>query len=177
MNSIRIGIPFALAFVTLSGAALAADEAPVAPAVQTATVATPATVTPKTAATATSASRSSNSAKSANNADVRRMFCLNMAMQCFSVQQAAANSTTPDSTTASLRRLDLHAPDIRRIVPDAQLREPIQDEYEVLQETEQVQVEGVRPEIYVPGGLMSLPWAVMNPTQAWRIFLPVNSTK
>ena len=100
-------------------------------------------------------------------------------MQCFSVQQAAASNTTTQnsSTTASLRRLDLRAPDIRRIVPEAQLQEPIQDEYEVLQETEQVQVEGVRPEVYVPGGLMSLPWAVMNPTQAWRIFLPVNSTK
>ena len=97
------------------------------------------------------------------------MFCLNMAMQCFRIQQAAADGAKPGSSP----HLDLHAPDIRRLVPEAQFHEPIQDEYEVLQDQEQVQVEGSRPEIYVPGGLMSLPWAVMHPTQAWRIFLPV----
>jgi hypothetical protein len=108
--------------------------------------------------------------RGASDAEVRRMFCLNMAMQCFAIQQeVVANSTTAGPS----RRLDLHAPDIRSVVPEASLREPIQDEYEALQEQEQVQVEASRPEVYVPGGLMSLPWAVMHPTQAWRIFLPV----
>jgi hypothetical protein len=94
-----------------------------------------------------------------------------MSMQCFSVQQ----DVTANSSNGSLRRLDLHAPDIRRVVSESELHEPVKDEYEVLEETEQVQVEGSRPEVYVPGGLLSLPWAVMHPTQAWRIFLPVST--
>jgi hypothetical protein len=100
------------------------------------------------------------------------MFCLNMSMQCFAMNQPAAEAkATPTSS------LDLRAPDIRTLVPEVRLREPLDDPYEAQQDQEQVQVQGTRPEVYVPGGLMSLPWAVMHPTQAWRIFLPASSAK
>jgi hypothetical protein len=111
------------------------------------------------------------SARNNSDYEVRRMFCLNMSMQCFSVQQ----DVTANNSNGSIRRLDLHAPDIRRVVNESELHEPVKDEYELMEETEQVEVEGQRPEVYVPGGLLSLPWAVMHPTQAWRIFLPVSS--
>jgi hypothetical protein len=100
----------------------------------------------------------------AANPAVRRLFCLNMSLQCFALSSSTAGP--------SAKTLDLRAPDIRQLVPEAELRQRL-DEPEEVRETEQVEVEGVRPEIYVPGGLASLPWAVMHPTQAWRIFLPV----
>jgi hypothetical protein len=124
-------------------------------------------------AAAASASRTSTAATQRvpatgdSSASVRKLVCLNMSLQCFALQPAANAKSS----------LDLRAPEIRRIVSEEELRQPLEDEYEVQVQQEQVQVEGMRPEIYVPGGLASLPWAVMNPTQAWRIFLPVPSAK
>ena len=114
---------------------------------------------------ATGSSREAPARRVAADPTVRRLFCLNMSLQCF----ALSSSTSGPSA----KTLDLRAPDIRQLVPEAELRQRL-DEPEEVRETE-VQVEGVRPEIYVPGGLASLPWAVMHPTQAWRIFLPVAS--
>jgi hypothetical protein len=91
-----------------------------------------------------------------------------MSLQCFALKPKDEEART---RTASL---DLKAPDIRRVVPAIQLHAP--DEPVDIEE-QQVQVEGTRPEVYVPGGLASLPWAVMHPTQAWRIFVPVPSAK
>jgi hypothetical protein len=90
-----------------------------------------------------------------------------MSLQCFAVKPKADDA--PAKTQAA--SLDLKAPDIRRLVPEVGLREPLQEPEEM--EVQQVQVEGSRPEVYVPGGIASLPWAVMHPTQAWRILLPV----
>jgi hypothetical protein len=111
----------------------------------------------------------------ATGTGVRKMFCLNMAMQCFAIRQAAQAPVS--ARTASAMPLDLRAPDIRRLVPETELKERLPDEYEMHEQQEQVQVEGTRPEVHVPGGLMTLPWAVMHPTQAWRIFLPVPSSQ
>jgi hypothetical protein len=101
------------------------------------------------------------------------MFCLNMSMQCFAMNQPAVAEAKATPTSS----LDLRAPDIHTLIPEVRLREPLDDPYESQQDQEQVQVQGTRPEVYVPGGLMSLPWAVMHPTQAWRIFLPASSAK
>jgi hypothetical protein len=89
-----------------------------------------------------------------------------MSLQCFAMKPKVEDA----SAKARITSLDLKAPDIRRVVPEIQLHAP--DETVEIEE-QQVQVEGTRPEVYVPGGLASLPWAVMHPTQAWRIFLPV----
>jgi hypothetical protein len=87
-------------------------------------------------------------------------------LQCFALK------TPPPDGTSKSRPLDLKAPDIRHVVAEVQLQEPLDEPQEQL-EQEQVQVKGSRPEIDLPIGIASLPWAVMHPAQAWRIFLPV----
>jgi hypothetical protein len=154
-----------LAIALMAGTAAAEDAATPAAAasVQATSVSSPATTVASAAAARPAA---------AGHGGVRKMFCLNMSMQCFAMNQTAAESrATPTSS------LDLRAPDIRTLIPEVRLREPLEDPYEAQLEQEQVQVQGTRPEVYVPGGLMSLPWAVMHPTQAWRIFLPASSAK
>src|SRR5262245_56223216 len=127
MNRTRTGLPVALALVTVSSAALAADEPPATPPASTATATAPATVAQPTTSQSPPTSSSSTASSGKGNPGVRQMFCLNMSMQCFSVHQAAAASTTATSASAPApRRLDLNAPDIRRIVPEANLKEPIQ---------------------------------------------------
>ncbi len=77
------------------------------------------------------------------------MFCLNMSMQCFSVQQ----DVTANNSNGSIRRLDLHAPDIRRVVTRSRsCTNRSRTNTSSMEETEQVEVEGQRPEVYVPGG-------------------------
>ena len=164
-SSILTAVVAPLAFGLGAMSAIGADAIPppAAASVQAPSVATPATSS--TAATV----RPTTIA----HTGVRKMFCLNMSMQCFAMNQPAATAE-PKATPASL---DLRAPDIRTLVPEVRLREPLDDPYEAQQDQEQIQVQGTRPEVYVPGGLMSLPWAVMHPTQAWRIFLPASSAK
>jgi hypothetical protein len=158
MNRFTPGVPVALVLVAGSVAALAADDTPRATA---APVAATAAAAPATATSAAKASTTSSSDPS-----LHRLVCLNMSLQCFAMK-AKPEDASANARTASL---DLKAPDIRRVVPEIQLHAP--DEAVEIDE-QQVQVEGTRPEVYVPGGLASLPWAVMHPTQAWRIFLPV----
>ena len=147
-------------------AALAADEAP-SPA---ASVAAPAAAAPATGAPPASQSGKVAQAKASpasSDASVRRLVCLNMSLQCFAMKPKPEDAPAKAQTAS----LDLKAPDIRRVVPEVQLHEPLEEPTEI--DEPQVQVQGTRPEVYVPGGIASLPWAVMHPTQAWRIFLPV----
>ncbi len=109
--------------------------------------------------------RASTSAPS--DGSVRRLVCLNMALHCFTIDPKADDASAKTQTTS----LDLKAPDIRRVAPPMLLNASADEAVDI--EDQQVQVQGTRPEVYVPGGLASLPWAVMHPTQAWRIFLPV----
>ena len=161
MNRFTSGVPVVL--VLSAATAMAADQAPsaAAPVATTAVATAPA---PK----ASKVVQANTSTSSSSDASMRRLVCLNMSLQCFALKPKDEEART---RTASL---DLKAPDIRRVVPAIQLHEP--DEPVDIEE-QQVQVEGTRPEVYVPGGLASLPWAVMHPTQAWRIFVPVPSAK
>jgi hypothetical protein len=165
MNRFTPSVPAVLVLSAWSLAALA--DAPSAAAPSAAAQAASDTSTSSSSKAApTKASTSSTTAGSGSSASVQHLVCLNMSLQCFAMKPKPED--TPAKTqTASL---DLKAPDIRRIVPEAELRQPL-TEPEI--EEQQVQVEGTRPEVYVPGGIASLPWAVMHPTQAWRIFLPV----
>jgi hypothetical protein len=157
--------PVALGLV--ASATVGADTPPpaVAASVQAPSVANP------TASAAASAPAANARPVTTSHSGVRKMFCLNMSMQCFAMNQPAATEAKATPTSS----LDLRAPDIHTLIPEVRLREPLDEPYEA--EQEQVQVQGTRPEVYVPGGLMSLPWAVMHPTQAWRIFLPASSAK
>lgn len=156
MNHLTSGLAVALALSAWSVAA-PADEVAAHPA----STSTSASAAPARATTV------STTQPSAHDVAVQRMVCLNMALQCFAIK---ANPSDEGAKTRAAS-LDLKAPDIRILVPESELRQPLQEPTEI--EQVQVQVEGSRPEVYVPGGLASLPWAVMHPTQAWRIFLPV----
>ncbi len=147
MNRFTSGVPVVLAFWAV--AAAAADPAPSAAAPVAAAAA---------AATGTS--------PASTDASIQRLVCLIMTLQCFAMKPNPEDA----QAKAQAASLNLKAPDIRRVVPAIQLHAP--DESADLEE-QQVQVEGTRPEVYVPPGIASLPWAVMHPTQAWRIFMPV----
>jgi hypothetical protein len=166
MNRFTSAIAFVLVSSAASAAALAADEtssaaAPVAVAA-TATQATSTTPAAKAVPTRVSATSAP-----AGDRSVQRLVCLNMSLQCFAMKPKADDAPARTQSAA----LDLKAPDIRRVVPEVELRAPPDEPVEI--DEQQVQVEGARPEVYVPGGIASLPWAVMHPTQAWRILLPV----
>jgi hypothetical protein len=170
MKVITVGIPSLLAACLLvSGAAVAADSpATTAAAAKAASTAPAPQVTPgRTTANAQSAVRGSE-------AGVRTLVCLNMSLRCFTV---AAPPTDGSSKTVRMASLDLRAPDIRNIVSEAELRQRLDEPYELQAQQEQVEVEGTRPDIHVAPGIASLPWAVMHPTQAWRILLPVPAAK
>jgi hypothetical protein len=114
---------------------------------------------------------------------LRKVVCLSVSRHCFAATPLAATgpANTPSGTQARAHpvALDLHAPDIRSLYSETELRKPLEDPYEEIQrmKDEQVKVEGSRPDPNLPIGILSLPWAVMHPTQAWRIFLPVPSAK
>jgi len=166
MNRFTPGVPVVLVMSAWSLAALA-DDTPstAAPVTATAAASTTAAAPPAGKVEQTAASTTSS-----GNASMRRLVCLNMSLQCFAMKPKPEDS----SAKAQPASLDLKAPDIRRIATPMQLHE--QDE-PIDIDDQQVQVQGTRPEVYVPGGLASLPWAVMHPTQAWRIFLPVSGSQ
>ena len=169
MNRFTSGVPVALVLVAGSVASLAADDAPRAAA---APVAATAVAAPATGTVTSSASQAGKvapakaSTAASTDTSMHRLVCLNMSLQCFAMKPKTDDAPAKAQTAS----LDLKAPDIRRVVPEIQLHG---DDETVDIEEQQVQVEGTRPEVYVPGGLASLPWAVMHPAQAWRIFLPV----
>jgi hypothetical protein len=170
-----------VALGTLATAA-AADVAPVSPSAAM-DAATPAALLPQNIAQNvvqnTPAPRTSTPAPAAAaqaGPTPARFVCLDMSLQCFKV-----NSTTADasSATAAPRALDLRAPDIRGLVSEAELRQRVEEDWVIREreEEQQVRVEAAKPDVYVPSGIAALPWAVMNPKQAWRIFLPVPQAK
>jgi len=72
------------------------------------------------------------------------------------------------------RALDLTPPDIRKVIPPEQLNAPLPNPDEEPQaNAPEVQVRGSRSVPDVPGGIVSVFWAVRHPTQAWRILMPV----
>jgi len=91
----------------------------------------------------------------------------------------AANGT--DAPVARIARrgrqppLDLTPPDIRTVMPASELEQPLptEEQQEQAQEGATVQVEGAKNTPDVPGGFGALWWALRHPSQAWRIFTPV----
>jgi hypothetical protein len=89
--------------------------------------------------------------------------CFSVTLHCFTLKPLAAGPS----------RLDLRAPAIASVVPQSELQTALPDPDEPKYDEPLVKVEGERGvPVDVPVGIMSLPWAVRHPTQAWRIFLP-----
>jgi len=101
---------------------------------------------------------------------------------CFEVSRtclrrlASASAPAQSGPTAS-RRLDLRPPAIEAVIPQAELQTLLarSETSEAAESVETVEVEGRRPAPDVPSGLLSIPWAIRHPTQAWRIFAPIPS--
>ncbi len=168
MNRFKSGVPVIL--LLCAGVAAGADE-PTNAAARTDAAATASPTTSASTPTTPASQpdkveQSQASTPSLGHPSVQRLVCLNMTLQCFAMKPKADDASA-QARTASL---DLKAPDVRRVAPAILLHEPDEP---IDIEDQQVEVQGTRPEIYVPGGIASLPWAVMHPTQAWRIFMPV----
>ena len=72
--------------------------------------------------------------------------------------------------------LDLHAPPLNHIYSSRQLRYIMAPDDTDADSLTAVSVKGTRT-VQVPGApgnqLLAIPWAIMHPTQAWRIFTPL----
>lgn len=94
---------------------------------------------------------------------------------------AAASARVPAppvkrSDSAARANLDLHAPPLNHIMPSAQLRYILASPDADAELPVEVSVKGTKT-VVVPGSpgnqLQAIPWAIFHPTQAWRIFTPL----
>ena len=112
-------------------------------------------------ATPTSASPSTSTSTSTPSTPGPKVVCFQNSLRCFTVKSAP---------------LDLRAPVITHVFSEAELQQKL-DEPPEIHEGDTVQVQGERQITPVSVGLMAIPWAVIHPTQAWRIFMPVQDAK
>jgi hypothetical protein len=103
--------------------------------------------------------------------------CFKLTGHCVDASKGAAKagSTKAKGTNTHGKKLNLTAPDVSTVVSEQELKEPLQnpDQVTEVQESQTVSVktdEGVPPD--VPGGLGAIWWAVVHPSQAWRIVTP-----
>lgn len=87
-----------------------------------------------------------------------------------------AAATAKQSPAPPHKPLDLRAPEITHLFSSEQLNRILAASF-VREDIEEVEVEGEReylkstPDVW--SGIAAPFWAVLNPTQAWRIFLPL----
>ena len=98
--------------------------------------------------------------------------------------QAGAQTATPAAASApaavhakARAPLDLHTPPLNHIYPSSELRYILATEDSGTDTATEVSVKSSRAAVRVPGTpgnqLQALPWAIVHPTQAWRIFTPL----
>ena len=97
---------------------------------------------------------------------------------------AAAPSSAPakahaaKATRPSTRKLDLKAPPLNHVYSSSQLRYMMAYDPDEISDSE-VSIKGARAPVNVPvtpgNQLLAVPWALLHPTQAWRVFTPVES--
>ncbi len=72
--------------------------------------------------------------------------------------------------------MDLHTPPLNRVYSNEDLRNILAPDDTDPQDIAEVSVKGSRYMAPVPlGQFRAIPWAVVHPTQAWRIFAPVQT--
>lgn len=91
------------------------------------------------------------------------------------VSGSKAGTAAAKTGSTDKKLLNLTAPDVRTVVPEEELKEPLPstDQITETQESQTVSVkgeQGVPPD--VPVGLGAIWWAVGHPSQAWRILTP-----
>jgi hypothetical protein len=180
------GVPtWAMAAVLAAGLPVVHGQDAPSAAPQTSTGSQTAPKTPSSAqpATAPAAGSSSSAATSGNGQAPPAQsdpVCFKLTGHCVDSSKAGgtaapkAGATTTKAGTQG-KKLNLTAPDVSTVVPEQELKEPLPNETQVteVQESQTVSVktdEGVPPD--VPQGLGAIWWAVVHPSQAWRILTP-----
>ena len=172
------GFPgFLAAVATGLLATLTAAHAQQAPAAPQTPSSAPAASTPAAPTPAPNSSSSSSTAP-ADAASKSDPVCFKLTGHCVDTSKppkAGAAGTTTKTAKTNGKKLNLTAPDVSTVVPEQELKEPLQnpDQVQEVQESQTVSVktnEGVPPD--VPGGLGAIWWAVVHPSQAWRIVTP-----
>ena len=126
----------------------------------------------KAAATGTPAGSSAGTTTSGKPAPI----CFKLTGRCVDPAKAPtgkAGATAADGTAK--RPLNLNAPDVRSVVPADELKAPLptNDQIAETQEASTVSVKGDKALEEAPLGFGALWWALNHPSQAWRIFTPV----
>ena len=81
------------------------------------------------------------------------------------------SAATTDHAPAQRKSLDLSAPPINHVLSSEQVQAMTTERDE---EPDMVSVQSDYPQIEVPQGqLRAIPWAILHPLDAWRIFTPV----
>jgi hypothetical protein len=88
---------------------------------------------------------------------------------------AKAAHSAKSSGAVTRGKLDLHTPPLDHIMPSSELRYIMANDDDADLPGE-VSVKGTKT-VVVPGApgnqLQAIPWAILHPTQAWRIFTPL----
>lgn len=142
--------------------------------------ATPAAATPapNSASSSPSSTAPANPGNSTETGSKSDPVCFKLTGHCVDTSKTPKAGTGAAATKTAKtngKKLNLTAPDVSTVVPEQELKEPLQnpDQIQEVQESQTVSVksdEGVPPE--VPGGLGAIWWAVVHPSQAWRIVTP-----
>lgn len=139
---------------------------------KTASGAAAATVAASSATAMPTANPSASASQSATPG-APSVICFQNSLRCFTPTRAAPSAGSAPRTNA----LDLRAPEITRVFSQAELSQKLQEPEETSDIQETVQVQGERQITPVSVGLMAIPWAIVHPTQAWRILMPVPEAK
>jgi hypothetical protein len=89
-----------------------------------------------------------------------------------------AKAVGPGKTSgaAAPARLDLHTPPLSHIMPSSELRYIMANDDSDADSPAEISVKGTKT-VVVPGApgnqLQAIPWALLHPTQAWRILTPL----
>jgi len=155
-------------------AAVHGQEAPAAPQTPSST---PASSTPSSTTTPApnSPSPSSSSATTTDSGSKPDPVCFKLTGHCVDTSKGPPKAGATKTAKTNGKKLNLTAPDVSTVVPEQELKEPLQnpDQVTEVQESQTVSVktnEGVPAD--VPGGLGAIWWAVVHPSQAWRIVTP-----
>ena len=93
---------------------------------------------------------------------------------------AATTSSAPAAVHTKARGpLDLHTPPLNHIYPSSELRYILAVDESSSDSAAEVSIKSSKYVVRVPGTpgnqLQAIPWAVVHPTQAWRIFAPLEA--
>lgn len=159
-----------------SQSASAPAPAPASPAASSSSAAASTGTSSDSPATGTAAGQAANPSAAQSPGSKSDPVCFKLTGHCVdgSKDPKTGAATAKPGATAK-KPLNLTAPDVRTVVSEEELKEPLPtaDQITEVQEADTVSVkgdEGVPPD--VPGGFGAIWWAMNHPSQAWRIFAP-----